>query len=52
MKGQSHDELHKWLLPHIKLIKELETAESGATPPQAVIAQLRASFQSYNTYFQ
>ena len=27
MKGKAHDELHKWLLPYIDLVKELSEAK-------------------------
>src|SRR5690554_4525770 len=30
MEGKAHDELHKWLHPYLKRIKQLETAELEA----------------------
>lgn len=51
MKGESHDELHKWLHPHMDLIKSLaneENAESAAS----VVKKLTESFETYHKYFQ
>lgn len=51
MKGRSHDELHKWLEPHLLLTKKLAAAEN---PDQAkeVVNELQASFATYNEYFE
>ncbi len=51
MDGKSHDELHKWLHPHLELVEALDTAENpeGAN---VVIADLKKSFEMYHTYFQ
>ena len=51
MKGQSHDELHKWLHPHMKLIEDLKDADSP-DEAQPLIAQLEQSFQTYHMYFE
>ncbi|HCS21734.1 MAG TPA: hypothetical protein DIW47_14445 [Bacteroidetes bacterium] len=51
MKGESHEQLHLWLLPHLALIKELSTAPSQ-TEADAVLNKLDASFKTYHTYFQ
>jgi hypothetical protein len=51
MDGQSHDELHKWLEPHMALIKDLENAEN-LEEANDVLSQLKASFETYNQYFQ
>jgi hypothetical protein len=51
MDGKSHDELHKWLYPHMQLIEALkdnENKEEAAT----IISDLEKSFQTYNTYFK
>ncbi len=51
MKGQSHDELHKWLLPYIENVKALSkttTVEEGKTE----VAKLKTSLETYNIYFQ
>jgi glycine cleavage system protein P-like pyridoxal-binding family len=51
MKGQSHDQLHKWLIPHLQLVKELNQAET-TEKAQEIIKQLSQSFKTFNTYFQ
>lgn len=51
MKGQSHDELHKWLFPHIEKINELATA-NNTTEALKIIHQLENSFNIYDQYFQ
>ena len=51
MDGKSHDELHKWLHPHMQLIESLGDADniSGAN---TLISQLKESYKTYHTYFQ
>lgn len=51
MKGESHDELHKWLLPHIALVQKLEESKD---PQQAatVVEQLEQSFKTYQNHFK
>ena len=51
MNGESHDELHKWLYPHIELIESLSKAESTEAASE-IVADLQASFSTYNQYFQ
>jgi len=51
MKGKSHDELHKWLHPHLGLVKQLSTAQNTADA-NAVLAKLKASFENYHKYFE
>lgn len=51
MQGASHDELHKWLHPHMDMISNLAKAD-GAAAANTQIEQLKASFDTYNTYFQ
>lgn len=51
MNGESHDELHKWLLPHMELIKNLAECSNNDEATK-VIEQLNASFKTYNQYFQ
>ncbi len=51
MKGQAHDELHKWLLPFIDLSDEFaasKTEEEAA----ANFQKIKTSFITFNTYFQ
>ncbi len=51
MKGKSHDELHKWLHPHMDMISKLAKAENLAAANRQ-IEQLKASFNTYHTYFK
>ena len=51
MEGESHDELHKWLHPHLELVSELADA-NDQTEADAVIQKLTNSYQNYHTYFQ
>lgn len=47
MKGQAHDELHKWLVPYMELVDNLEK-ESSEVQFKAV----QESFATFNQYFQ
>lgn len=51
MEGKSHDELHKWLHPHLELVKELEE-EKDAAKNKEVVTHLKDSYEMYNKYFQ
>lgn len=51
MKGESHDQLHKWLHPHIELIDNLGKA-NNLTEANETISQLKKSFETYKNYFQ
>jgi hypothetical protein len=51
MRGQGHDELHKWLYPHMTLINTLKETNNETTA-DSVITELQASFGQYHTYFQ
>lgn len=51
MNGKSHDELHKWLHPHMQLIEALDDA-GNKEEADKVIAKLNKSFQTFHTYFQ
>lgn len=51
MKGQAHDELHKWLLPYIDLVNELsETKEQSKAEKK--FAELQSSYHTFNQYFK
>lgn len=50
MDGQSHDELHKWLHPHLKLVKDLEK-EEDMKKANEIISKLQHSYQQYHQYF-
>jgi hypothetical protein len=46
MKGQAHDELHKWLVPYIELVDTLEKNQS-----EAEFKAIQDSFETFNQYF-
>jgi hypothetical protein len=50
MEGKSHDELHKWLHPHLELVKTLENA-TEATEADAIVMELQDSYVLYHQYF-
>lgn len=50
MDGKSHDELHKWLHPHLELVKELEQ-EGNTEKANGIVSQLQHSYKDYHTYF-
>ncbi|MBK9047964.1 MAG: hypothetical protein IPL74_15190 [Bacteroidetes bacterium] len=51
MKGKAHDELHKWLLPYIDLVKELSEAKDE-TEAAKQFENIQTSFTTFNQYFQ
>ncbi len=51
MDGKAHDELHKWLHPHLELVKELRDAETDAEVTE-VTDKLKSSYDLYDTYFE
>jgi len=51
MKGKAHDELHKWLLPYIDLVKELSEAKVE-TEASKQFENIQTSFTTFNQYFQ
>ena len=51
MKGKAHDELHKWLLPYIDLVKELSEAKDE-TEAAKQFQNIQTSFTAFNQYFQ
>ncbi|MCG3165392.1 MAG: hypothetical protein POELPBGB_01155 [Bacteroidia bacterium] len=51
MKGKAHDELHKWLLPYIDLVKELSETEDQ-TEAAKQFQNIQTSFITFNQYFQ
>ncbi|MDD3771898.1 MAG: hypothetical protein PHC38_04485 [Weeksellaceae bacterium] len=50
MEGQSHEELHKWLYPHIELLDALEVAENTESATK-IVEELQHSFATYHQYF-
>lgn len=51
MNGKSHDELHKWLHPHLETVKTLEN-ETEATKANKMVLDLQDSYEQYHKYFQ
>ncbi len=51
MDGESHDELHKWLHPHIELIKELGKS-SNKEEGSRIYNQLNKSFATFHKFFE
>ncbi|ADR22675.1 hypothetical protein MATR_34790 [Marivirga tractuosa] len=51
MKGKSHDELHKWLHPHMKLTTSLLEAKNEKEADK-IIQKLKNSFDTFHQYFQ
>ncbi len=51
MGGKSHDELHKWLHPHIELVDALGKADTKQNADE-LIMKLKKSFEVYNQHFQ
>lgn len=51
MKGKAHDELHKWLLPYIEMVKELSEAKDE-TEASKHFENIQISFTTFNQYFQ
>ncbi|MEZ4924290.1 MAG: hypothetical protein R2780_14045 [Crocinitomicaceae bacterium] len=51
MTGKAHDELHKWLLPFIDLVNELNEAGSKEERKNSFIA-IEESMTEFNKYFK
>jgi hypothetical protein len=51
MKGKAHDELHKWLLPNIDMVKKLSEAKDE-TESSKQFKNIQTSFTTFNQYFQ
>ena len=51
MKGQAHDELHKWLLPFIDMNKGLK-ASSTLESAAETLEKLKIELTIFNTYFE
>lgn len=50
MEGKSHDELHKWLHPHMELVDQLEK-EEDAEKAATVLNEIKKSYKQYHEYF-
>ncbi len=51
MKGQAHDESHKWLLPFIDLVNDLRDVEEE-DDHAAMYVEIEASMEEFNMYFE
>jgi hypothetical protein len=51
MKGKPHDELHKWLLPQLELVTQLEESQSKEEAEKHV-REMQQSFKTFNAYFE
>ncbi|MEX1190385.1 MAG: hypothetical protein WEA99_00335 [Brumimicrobium sp.] len=51
MKGASHDELHKWLHPHLELLKSLNS-ENPQKAKDEIIPAIEKSFNTFHKYFK
>lgn len=51
MKGKSHDELHKWLLPHMAAVKNLSAAKDD-TEAAKQLNNIQTSLATFNQYFE
>ncbi len=51
MEGKSHDELHKWLHPHLELVTALENAENQ-DEANNLVNELNESYHTYAAYFK
>ena len=50
MDGKSHDELHKWLHPHLELTGKLAEATS-LSDANELVSELKDSFRIYHSFF-
>lgn len=51
MDGKSHDELHKWLHPHLELVEELANTENESDAA-TIVTKLEQSFATFHEFFQ
>ncbi|MBL6445426.1 hypothetical protein JMN32_03855 [Fulvivirga sp. 29W222] len=51
MKGKSHEELHKWLLPYKELVLELGASES-AENKEKVFSSIQTALGEFDVYFE
>ena len=50
MDGKSHDELHKWLAPHLELVEKLGASDDAEA--KELVSKLADSYKTYHEYFQ
>jgi len=51
MDGKSHEELHKWLAPHLELVEKLINTNDTKEADE-VVRQIEKSYKDYQNYFQ
>ena len=51
MDGKSHDELHKWLHPHLELVEALEKS-ANENEAKGIVLKLQKSNEVYHQYFE
>lgn len=51
MDGASHDELHKWLHPHLELLKSLSSVNKQEAEEE-IIPAIEKSFNTFHKYFE
>lgn len=51
MEGKGHDELHKWLHPHLELVKALKE-ETDSNKEIELVLKLKESYQQYHLHFE
>lgn len=51
MEGKGHDELHKWLVPFIGKVEELNKAATKENA-SALYREIKSSYSLVNTYFE
>lgn len=51
MDGPSHDELHKWLHPHLELLKSLRSVNNQKTEEE-IFPAIEKSFITFHKYFE
>ena len=51
MKGASHDQLHKWLHPHIEILKEFK-AQNDPNQSAEMLEEIKDSFKVFHQYFK
>lgn len=51
MDGKGHDELHKWLHPHLKLVSDLEQA-NNAQEANLIVISIKESFETFDRHFR
>lgn len=52
MTGKSHDELHKWLLPFIDMVKAFDEVSGNPAEAEKHLKEIDASFDMFNLYFE